>query len=216
MSHAPFNRSQVQAPDSLRATHVAGFQQQGSLAITMKPEAARDQYRQLQATGASPVTIGRFFSMSIEQGVWSSQSEVAKALEVSKAQVSKAVRAAKLPVAVLHALGGEERVTFRVAAMAEKMIESQGREVIVANALRMGGSHGLSTAEALTSLVTGTLTKRASDRLKVTIGGGGRYLKIESPHVVDLVENIALVEILLGGLVERFSRTRAGKLRSSR
>lgn len=167
--------------------------------------------------GASAYELGLFYrSVISETGVWRTQAELAKAMNVSQAHVSKSLAAARLPREIV-ALFGPQLVTFRLAASLNNLIDQIGLEHLLANAARLPNG-ALGTVEILTFLVAGERAE-AVEKPRLCIIGRGKALRLEFseldivlPHLRQLERMIAWsISMILSEPAHGARRTRRYK-----
>lgn len=150
-----------------------------------------------QRKQASALTYGRFYTELLRAGVWATQSELAAGLQVSKAQVSKTIKAAKLPPEVLRVFGPEERISFRVAETIAGLTSAIGPEDLVRRARKIGTRSDLPVAELLDCLARGSTPSDEPKFIKMSVGRGGRYIRIESPDIGAMIARLDELETAL-------------------
>jgi hypothetical protein len=145
----------------------------------------------------SPVALGRFYQQLLERRIWPTQAALADGLGISTSQVSRALAAARLPNEVIQAFGDVERITFRVVTALTMLIASMGVDVVRGNAARLPRAPELSVDAVLTAISTGESPRVAALPFKLSAGPGGRYIRIDSPHIARLLPRIPELEAFL-------------------
>src|ERR1700758_4152023 len=87
----------------------------------------------LRMETSQAVTLGHFYQRLLDQNIWVSQAALAAGLGVSPGHVSKALQAARIPAQVICALGGADRVTFRIGDAVHTLIGLIGETAVLAN-----------------------------------------------------------------------------------
>lgn len=91
---------------------------------------ASDAHRALQAQTLSAVRFGNFYQSLLSTGLWNSQASLSRSLGVSKAKISRALMAARLPDEVVEAFDGGEAITYRRAHAIGLLIGALGAGVV--------------------------------------------------------------------------------------
>ncbi|KVK87720.1 hypothetical protein WJ47_12915 [Burkholderia ubonensis] len=151
----------------------------------------------LRTSGASAIDLGLFYRRGLDDGEWSNQADIARSLGISKGYVSKAVRAAGLPDEIVAAVGGRERVSFRVAEALEKVIRIVGLDVARLRASVIGDGQGLRTDDVISSIASGRPPACVGPAVTITVSRTGKFMKVESPHMERLIANLPKIEAFL-------------------
>jgi len=141
--------------------------------------AAMEIHSMLRKSGVSPVELGRFYRTILDDGICTNQVELARLFSTSTGVVSKAMRASTLPEPVITALGGTDRVTFRVAEALAKLVTSLGNEVVCRNAQKIVDGRTLPITVVLAALADGDANVPGDRLVSVSVGTSGRYLKLD-------------------------------------
>ena len=141
--------------------------------------AALETHSTLRKGGVSPVELGRFYRTILDDGICSNQVELARLFSTSTGVVSKALRASTLPESVITALGGSDRVSFRVAETLAKLLTSLGNDVVCRNAQKIVDGRTLPIAVVLAALADGSAMVHGGRLVSVSVAASGRYLKLE-------------------------------------
>jgi hypothetical protein len=123
---------------------------------------------------AAAVDYGHFYRAMLNDGVWSSQRQIAVDLGLSRDMVARRIALAQVPDEVATAFGGAEFLSLRTAKAIASIMAMIGTEQIRANAAKIPFDAKRSVAKALSFLATGVLPRDCQsvvDRLHV-IGGG--------------------------------------------
>jgi hypothetical protein len=151
----------------------------------------------LRLIKSPPIAYGRFYLALLEGKVWQSQVALATDLSVSQGYVSKAVKTARLPAEVILAFGSERRVSFRVAEALGELVHSIGSEKLRRRAALIGARPDLPVAQLLKALSVGTQPDRFSISLRMSPGRNGRYIRIDSPEIANLLPRLRDIEAAL-------------------
>jgi hypothetical protein len=152
------------------------------------------------ADSASPAIIGRFYRALLERRLWATQRQLAEAFGVSDTQVSRALAAARLPPEIRRAFGGESRISHRAAQRILFIVAQLGADVVRERAAKIPS--GASLADIETALLTGRLPHADFDlRITVASGQGGKYLRIDSTQLDQLIPHVGQMELLLRAMI---------------
>jgi hypothetical protein len=146
---------------------------------------------------ASPLTYGRFYQRLLDARVFATQLELSIGLSVSKGHVSKALKAARLPPEVLRVFGPEPRVSFRVVDALTELVAVIGVKRLTTRAGQLGERSDLTVTQILDSLVRGEPPSHLPRSIKMSVGRGGRYIRIESPDIVKMISRLQELETAL-------------------
>ena len=146
--------------------------------------------------GANAYEFGVFYrTVMTGTGVWRTQAELAKAMNVSRAHVSKALAAARLPQEIV-CLFGPKLITFRLAACLNRLIDQFGLDHLLANATRVP-INALTTDEILTLLVAGERVESA-DKPRLSVIDSGTALRLELSDLNILLPYLRQLEGMIG------------------
>ncbi|MFM0147728.1 hypothetical protein [Paraburkholderia sp. RL18-085-BIA-A] len=160
-------------------------------------EQALQQHMLLRDQKAPALTYGRFYQRLLGVGVFTTQLDLSIGLSVSKGHVSKALKAARLPPEVLRVFGPERRMSFRVVDALTELAGVIGAKTLTTRAEQLGERSGLTVSEILDSLVRGETPSHLPRSIKMSIGRGGRYIRIESPDIVKMISRLHELETAL-------------------
>ena len=158
---------------------------------------ALEHQMHLRGQKASALTYGRFYQRLLESRVWSTQLELSDGLSVSKGHVSKAIKAARLPIEVVRTFGPERRVSFRVVEALDELTAVMGAERLVKHAGQLGERSDLPVAQVLDALVRGDRPNLVPGSNRMSVGRGGRYIRIESPDIAEMISRLHEIETAL-------------------
>lgn len=144
--------------------------------------------------GASAYELGLYYRDLLSgTGVWQTQAELAQAMNVSRAHVSKCLAAARLPQEIVS-LFGPEMITFRLAASLTRLIDELGLEHLLVNATRLPNV-ALGTVDILTVLVAGE-SAEATDQVRLRVGRG-KALRLELPDPGIVLPHLRQLERMI-------------------
>ncbi|MBN3785714.1 hypothetical protein [Burkholderia sp. Ac-20353] len=156
-----------------------------------------EEHARLRKSAASVIDLGNFYKRALDSRLWTNQAAIAQAIGMSKDHVSKALRASKLPDEVIEAVGGKNRISFRVASALEKVIRAVGADVARLRASWLYGGQRMSTADVLSFIASGRHPLASERLVSITVSRSGSFLKIKSPRIEDLITHLPSVEASL-------------------
>ena len=159
----------------------------------------------LRDNSCSPFEAGRFYRYLLHLQLWNSQAELAKDLGASPASVSRALSISKIPHEIIGVAGGPARITYRLAKGIVDLIEILGTEIVVRNAARLAFDPLRSNYDLLTALATGQATGTSAQPVKLTLDHSGRFIRLKSPYLDDLVKKLSTIEALFNSLLRAHS-----------
>jgi ubiquinone biosynthesis protein UbiJ len=106
---------------------------------------------------AAAVDYGHFYRAMLNDGVWSSQRQIAVDLGLSRDMVARRIALAQVPDEVATVFGGAESLSLRTAKAIASIMAMIGTEQIRANAAKIPFDAKRSVAKALSFLATGVL-----------------------------------------------------------
>lgn len=151
-------------------------------------------HRLLRDRETSALSYGRFYHRLLEARVFATQRELSVALSVSKGHVSKALKSTRLPADVLRVFGSEAEVSFRVVEALAELVQVVGVKTLTMRANRLGKRSDLSATHILEALARSEPQSDLSNSISMSVGRGGRYIRIESPNIVKLISRLHELE----------------------
>ncbi len=139
--------------------------------------------------------LGAFYDSLLSKRIWSSQKDLALALDVSSTHVSRLLSLSRMSSAILDALGGPTTITLRASELVRHAIDRHGEDAVIQ---RIGEARTAGYRE-LGDLLEYAVADRLPDQdfkpVRVSIGRDKRSLRVEmgdlsrfSPHLVQLEE----------------------------
>jgi hypothetical protein len=171
-------------------------------------EQAIRHHAKLREQKASAPTYGRFYQCLLDHKVWTTRRELSIELSISKGHVSKAINAARLPPEVLQVFGPARRVSFRVTGALSELVAVVGVEKIIARAEQLGERPDLTVTQVLDCLVRGVTPNREPRAFELSVGRGGRYIRIDSPDILKMISRLHELETALNLAMEMASYKR--------
>ncbi|WP_176044513.1 hypothetical protein [Burkholderia vietnamiensis] len=158
---------------------------------------ARHQY--LRRADSPPIVMGAFYREQLGLSLWPSQAKLAMDLKVSKAIVARSIQASLLPAEVITAFGGPRGISFRTAETVAALMRELGREVVVRRALTVPSQAAPARVKAI--LCTGVADIADGITLAFSLGGSGRYIRVDSANIEDVVPHLSALERLVNTLL---------------
>ncbi|MFX1670957.1 hypothetical protein PWR63_01385 [Paraburkholderia sp. A2WS-5] len=139
--------------------------------------AALAEHSAMISRGANAYEFGVFYrSLMTRAGLWRTQAELAKAMNVSRAHVSKALAAARLPGEIVGIFGARQ-ITFRLAECLSRLIAEFGVDHLQRNATRVP-INARTTDEILRFLAEGEIPE-STDKPRLSVIESGKALRLE-------------------------------------
>ncbi|MBU6486196.1 MAG: hypothetical protein KGQ57_00035 [Burkholderiales bacterium] len=158
-------------------------------------------HTKLRANSCASAELGRFYRYLLERQLWRSQAELAKDLGVSKAMMSRTLAMTRLPEEVIAVAGGPGRITFRLARGVEALIAKLGDETVMRNSAALKFDQSRSVEDLLRAIATGQETDRSSLAARLTLDQSGRFIRLETPHMDKLVQELDRLETIVGASI---------------
>lgn len=170
-------------------------------------------HARLRENSCPPFELGRFYRYLLDRKLWTSQGELAKDLGASTASVSRALSIYRIPDEIIGVVGGPTRMTHRLAKGIVDLIETLGTEIVIQNAARLTFDPLRSNSDLLTALATGQELS-TSVSVKLTLDPSGRFIRLKSPYLDDLVKRLPTIEALINWLIQAHSITEGSNART--
>ncbi|WP_081055140.1 hypothetical protein [Burkholderia vietnamiensis] len=161
--------------------------------------AAIARHEDLRGAGTPPVVLGKFYKEQLDRRLWPSQATLAAAFNVSKATVTRSIKASSLPPEVIASFGGPCQVSYRTAEIAAKLIREVGKDLVTRRAVTVPANVALS--KVISILSTGVVQAEDSVELRLSLGPNGRHLRIDAPQIDLVVPHLPLLQNLLNALL---------------
>ncbi|MGU7771749.1 hypothetical protein ACV229_16460 [Burkholderia sp. MR1-5-21] len=158
----------------------------------------------LRAAGAPPVTMGKFYLSGLTKRLWTSQATLAADLRVSKSIVSRSVRAAQLPQEVIESFSDPKHVSFRTSSAITLTIRQLGTKAVIDRAVSI--RKGTSAEDVRSILLTGHVPRQDAIRVRLSLGGNRRYVRIDSPNIDQIVPLLSELESLIHAFLPSLAR----------
>ncbi|MFM0197311.1 hypothetical protein [Paraburkholderia strydomiana] len=118
-------------------------------------------------------------------------------------QVTRCLKASRLPDVVVRVFGDEKRISFRTVVLLGELSAQIGALKLAANAERLGPRTDLTVREILLALVDGAATQSgAALQLRLAARPGEDFVRLYSSNLKQLRQNVPLLERRLMLLVD--------------
>ncbi|ONJ29036.1 hypothetical protein [Burkholderia cenocepacia] len=154
-------------------------------------------HREMQANGASIVRTGEFYTSMLRRGLWPNQAAMAAGLAVSASNVSRCMTAARLPVDLVDAAGGDTQITFSLAERFDFLVKQLGINTVSERARRL--PRGLSVPEIEHALLTGA--PPLANEVTISVAKNGTHLIIESARLQSILGDVPNIAKLFNAML---------------
>ncbi|MBM5584919.1 hypothetical protein [Burkholderia pseudomallei] len=154
-------------------------------------------HKQMRAEGASIVQLGELYISMIDRRLWSSQAAMAADFGLSPSNVSRSITAARLPRAVVNAVGGDVKLTFSLAERLDFFVTQLGASVVSDRASKI--PDGLSIPEIEHALLTGAPPR--PDEVTVSLSADRHHLIVESPRLPTILREAPNIVQLINSML---------------
>lgn len=151
-------------------------------------------HEDLRARGASHYEIGRFYRAVLDKRFWPTQTSMSDFFKVSNSHVSRTLALARIPSSVVGALGGPERITFRVGDLLLGALNEHGEQELTRRALHAGAFGCTSPEEILELVVTNRRPDRGVGKVQIRLSRDTRTLRVEIPELERFLPHLAKLE----------------------
>lgn len=162
---------------------------------TLERQRAQLRHVRMRGENASNVALGRFYASLLNSNVWDSQAELSVALGVSKAQVSKLLKADRLADEVINTFGDDRRISIRTIELLERLSARIGSDILRKHAVMLGMRHDLSVPEVFAALATGCATRLPRHTIRLTAHRGENHIRLYSPCIRQLKKDLLSLEV---------------------
>jgi hypothetical protein len=148
--------------------------------------AAKETFRKMRQSGATLVERGRFCQRLLTQGVWPNQTAVAGGLGESLVQVSRCLKASRVPEEIASVFG-DRRLSHRTVMVLDEIAEKIGQSKLQENARRLGVRNDLNIRAILTALSIGDFSADdQGDEIRLVAMKNENYVRLYSPEITKL------------------------------
>ncbi|TDN59104.1 hypothetical protein [Paraburkholderia sp. BL10I2N1] len=168
-----------------------------TVSLSVQRKEAQHRHSDMREERASTVAIGRFYACLMQAKVWASQAALSVGLGVSKAHVSRHLKAARLPDEVIKTFGDDRRISFRTIDLLEQLSKEIGEDRLRQHAIQLGMRKDLSPRDILVALATGSASELPSQVVRLSVHRGERYIRLDSPHIRRLSKDLPNLEAKL-------------------
>lgn len=155
---------------------------------------ARRVHAELRAQGASHFEMGQFYRTMLARRLWPTQKAMATFLDVSDSSLSRVLALTKIPEKVVAALGGPNRITFRVGELLLDAIEKIGEATMIARAKEALLLGYQSLDDALEFLITHRQPVRRVSKVRVRLSRDKQTLRVDIPELDRLLPHLSELE----------------------
>jgi hypothetical protein len=163
---------------------------------------ASDAHRALQAQTLSAVRFGNFYQSLLSTDLWNSQASLSRSLGVSKAKISRALMAARLPDEVVEAFDGGEAITYRRAHAIGLLIGALGAGVVRKKAQLLPQLPALTVEQFVLAVVSEPPLERIASTISLVADPETRSVRIQSPHIAQVFAHVRELELFVRASVD--------------
>ncbi|MCX5544679.1 hypothetical protein M3A49_35330 [Paraburkholderia sp. CNPSo 3076] len=168
---------------------------------------AKRIHAELQARDVSHFELGQFYRAMLAQQLWKSQRDMADFLVVSNANISRLIALTRIPDTVVVALGGRQRITFRVGELLLEMLDKLGEKEVSARAREASALGYGSVDDVLEFLVNNRKPVRTLSTVRVRLARDKQTLRVEIPQLGRLLPHLSKLESFLSTALLMFEAT---------
>ncbi|HKR44051.1 MAG TPA: hypothetical protein VJU59_30975 [Paraburkholderia sp.] len=168
---------------------------------------AKRIHAELQARDVSHFELGQFYRAMLAQRLWKSQRDMADFLVVSNANVSRLIALTRIPDTVIVALGGRQRITFRVGELLLEVLDKLGEKEVSARAREASALGYGSVDDVLEFLVSNRKPVRTLSTVRVRLARDKQTLRVEIPQLGRLLPHLSKLESFLSTALLMFEAT---------
>ncbi|MCG5077114.1 hypothetical protein [Paraburkholderia tagetis] len=172
---------------------------------------AKAVHTRMRANHASHYELGLFYQAMLKRRLWSSQRDLAESLGVSRPNISKAVALTRIPMEVVHAVGGPEQISFRMGALLLDAIDKIGEAPFirrVREAVRVGYA---ALDDILEFAVFDRIPRRTPSKIQVRLARNKKSLHVDIPDLEDLLPHLPRLEMFISSSFIIFKATLAAE-----
>lgn len=158
---------------------------------------ARRVHEELQANGASHYEIGDFYRTMLGRRLWPTQASMGEFLNVPSTSLSRMLALTKIPKPIVKAVGGPERLSFRLGELLLDAIAKVGEPTMIARAREAISLGYHSTDDVLELLITNRRPIRRISQVSVKLSRDKKTLKVEIPELGRLIPHLERFERFL-------------------
>ncbi|TDY22089.1 hypothetical protein B0G81_2371 [Paraburkholderia sp. BL6665CI2N2] len=164
------------------------------LELEKSREEARAAYLTMKSSKASMRDRGLFFKTMLAKGLWINQSTLASGIGESITQVSRCLKASRIPAAVVQAFGNR-RLSDRAVKLIGEISEQIGEPKLIENAERLEIRNDLSVRELLSALFLGSHVDDPSNgEARLAAYRNEPYVRLYAADLMELRKNLRTIE----------------------
>lgn len=157
-----------------------------------------DAYAFRRNAESLPLDVAREYFSGVEAGRWKSAAKASVHLRHSPSRVCRALKVAALPGDVVTLFSAKAPLTFEVGDKLLKLRVALGEDRLVRNAKRLIDRCGHLDSRAIAdALASGEVKNTGRITTRITVGPGGRSLRIQSDRLDLLIAAKAEIERFL-------------------
>ncbi|MBB3261279.1 hypothetical protein [Paraburkholderia sp. WP4_3_2] len=165
---------------------------------------AKKIHADMQRAGASNYELGVLYRALLRRRLWKTQAEMAAFLGTTPTYVSRLVSFAEIPEAVVEAVGGADKITFRVANLLLCVIESLGSATVQARARRAKNLGYSAIDDVLEFIVADREPAPKNSVVKVRLSRDKETLRIDVPRLDRLIPHLPRLESVIATAIAVF------------
>ncbi|HKR46366.1 MAG TPA: hypothetical protein VJU59_43030 [Paraburkholderia sp.] len=155
---------------------------------------ARAVHKRMRAEGASHYALGCFYKDMLTRRLWSSQSDLARSLEISKSNISKAIALTRIPMEVVEAVGGAKHVSFRIGELLLSAIDKFGAAMFISRVREAVRAGFVALDDILEFAVFDRLPRPTPRAVRVRLARDKKSLRLDIPDLDQLLPHLSDLE----------------------
>lgn len=167
------------------------------LEIRNRRTMASARFQKMRESRATLVERGRFFEQLLTDGVWPTQRALAAGIGESVIQVSRCLKASRVPQAIARVFG-ERQISIRTATALDEIAQQIGKPKLLENARRLGVRNDLTIRSILTALHAGSIGssgEQRNEQVRLVANRNENYLRLYSPNIGQLRKQLHMLEM---------------------
>lgn len=166
--------------------------------ILRQRDSARKEFAILRRNKASLFDRGHFYRQLLNGGVWTSQAALALGLGESAVQVSRCLKASRVPRTVLEVFGDRARVSGRTVMLLEKIASEVGEEKLLETAKLLGVRSDLTVQEIILRLSRGQSERLdGAGKVRLVSKLGENYVRLYTADLTKCRRELSNLEALI-------------------
>lgn len=154
-------------------------------------------HTRMRADGASHYELGFFYKTMLKRRLWSSQSHLAESLGVSVSNVSRVMALTRIPKEVVEAVGGAEKISFRIGGLLLDAIDKTGEATFISR-VREAVRAGYATVDDILEFaVLDRIPERTPNKVRVRLTRDKKSLRLNIPDLDCFLPNLSRLEAFI-------------------